>query len=489
MMHQYNLWHPQQHGHLCPRHRHPVQVRRPICASQPSTSELGSLPLVEECSIDNWRSPLKCDVVDMQGSAGIVVALGKFDAMHIGHRALATRASEGSKLPFLLSFYGMAEVLGLPVRQPLVASCDRPRVLQSWTQHCNGRVPRQRMIPFHEIRTMPPEAFVALLAHNLRAAGVVAGSNYRFGFKAAGTASTLQTLGTKYGMSVSIVDLVGPSGQGSVDGDEAAAGSACGAQDKQADRARSPTPTPGLTELGPHVSSSKVRQLLSEGSVQDVAPLLGRPYRLVAALPAPPLPQLPAPAQSQSSSTSNSTNGKPAASTSGSGAQSAGAASGSERQHSGGEHSWVEVPAGSGTVLLPSETLLNQAPAPGVYRAAVAVVARTGMAAKISRQDGSSGLEPLMLPSLLPWESAGAQLQGTLACITSITGSGNGSGGGQGAGSGSGPSMQGCCFMAVADVEVHAQGITVRSREALQVLQQLSILPSYMVVDFEARVG
>lgn len=42
---------------------------------------------------------------------GGVVALGKFDALHIGHRELAIRASKVGT-PFLLSFVGMAEVLG-----------------------------------------------------------------------------------------------------------------------------------------------------------------------------------------------------------------------------------------------------------------------------------------------------------------------------------------------------------------------------------------
>lgn len=39
------------------------------------------------------------------------MALGKFDALHIGHRELAIQASRVGA-PFLLSFVGMAEVLG-----------------------------------------------------------------------------------------------------------------------------------------------------------------------------------------------------------------------------------------------------------------------------------------------------------------------------------------------------------------------------------------
>lgn len=43
--------------------------------------------------------------------SGGIVALGKFDALHIGHRELAIQASKVG-VPFLLSFIGMAEVLG-----------------------------------------------------------------------------------------------------------------------------------------------------------------------------------------------------------------------------------------------------------------------------------------------------------------------------------------------------------------------------------------
>ena len=43
--------------------------------------------------------------------AGGIVALGKFDALHIGHRELAIQASKVG-VPYLLSFVGMAEVLG-----------------------------------------------------------------------------------------------------------------------------------------------------------------------------------------------------------------------------------------------------------------------------------------------------------------------------------------------------------------------------------------
>lgn len=81
-----------------------------------------------------------------------VVALGKFDALHRGHRALAAAAAALGGAPWMVSFSGMAEVLGWPARLPLVAPCDRQRVLDSWAAHCRGRQPRECEIPFSEVR-------------------------------------------------------------------------------------------------------------------------------------------------------------------------------------------------------------------------------------------------------------------------------------------------------------------------------------------------
>lgn len=47
----------------------------------------------------------------IKGEEAAVVALGKFDAMHVGHRALASTAAQMGH-PWLISFSGMAEVMG-----------------------------------------------------------------------------------------------------------------------------------------------------------------------------------------------------------------------------------------------------------------------------------------------------------------------------------------------------------------------------------------
>ena len=180
-----------------------------------------------------------------------VVALGKFDALHRGHQKLAIKAVHLGGTPYLISFTGMADILGWEPRLPLVAPVDRTRVLELWKDLCLGAVPREHRIPFGSIRNLSPEEFVALLAVNLGVKGVVVGSNYRFGYRAAGTARTLKTLGAVYGMKVDIVNLL-ENNEGIQNG------------------------------LGDVVSSSKIREALKKGDMSLVEQCMGRGYRLIA---------------------------------------------------------------------------------------------------------------------------------------------------------------------------------------------------------------
>jgi hypothetical protein len=170
--------------------------------------------------------------------------LGKFDALHKGHQALAAAALQLGGTPVLLSFSGMAAVLGWAPRKPLVAPCDRPRVLHLWAQQlaqqqleqqqqqqrrrqrARANSPggkqgsagssaahqsstsqvdsvmsvvqqqqqqqavqvlpvRQRYIPFAAVRSLSPEVFVDHIRNDFKASGVVSGVNYRFGEKGA----------------------------------------------------------------------------------------------------------------------------------------------------------------------------------------------------------------------------------------------------------------------------------------------------------------
>ncbi|KAL9251052.1 FAD synthetase 2, chloroplastic-like protein [Drosera capensis] len=187
---------------------------------------------------------------------GGVVALGKFDALHIGHRELAVQASKIGT-PFLLSFVGMAEVLGWQPRAPIVAKCDRKRVLTSWGPHCGNVAPREVLVEFSSVRHLTPRQFVEKLSKELGVLGVVAGENYRFGYKAAGDASELVILCNEFGIGAYIIDSV---------------------MDKHQDSS-SPSGNNGK-ERG-QVSSTRVRHALAMGDMSYVSELLGRRHRLM----------------------------------------------------------------------------------------------------------------------------------------------------------------------------------------------------------------
>ena len=87
------------------------------------------------------------------------------------------------------------------------------------------------------------------LLHRLGVSAVVAGSNYRFGYRASGDAAALAALCAHHGLGCTIVDLVAEHRGGVV----------------------------GRTD----VSSTAVRAALAEGDLRRAGALLGRPHRLV----------------------------------------------------------------------------------------------------------------------------------------------------------------------------------------------------------------
>ena len=375
-------------------HRHAdwcIWVRMHVVAALSTCAASGSRP---PCGTNRQHtprvSPPSAQGHDAVAPARPVVALGKFDALHRGHMALAAAAASLGGMPLLLSFSGMAEVLGWPKRLPLVPPCDRSRVLDLWARQLgaagtamNGAAPpadasqtgqqpdatqgpsvavRQRYVPFMCVRSLSPEAFVEVVAHELRAAGVVAGVNYRFGgkgcaraafcpgtarafgmlervgaasaaeagqllrpgppnvhdaagYKAAGDVVVLQRLAAAHGMGCSIVDLVpvsaaahhsdagsggsggscfsGGSGDQSPVSSSMVRGLVCEAaaqaarntwRTRRTTLCRTTCTIANSQNTHTHPSAQKIRELLALGDVVTVEQLMGRPYRLVAAI-------------------------------------------------------------------------------------------------------------------------------------------------------------------------------------------------------------
>lgn len=171
-----------------------------------------------------------------------VVAIGKFDGVHSGHRAVIGRAQA-------LAAESGARVVAVTFdRNPLSLlrpeACPPPLVSLDQKLRLLGETGVDAVLVLRfdaALASLSPRAFVEHVLHaSLGAVHVVVGDDFRFGAKGAGTADTLRELGGEHGFAVEVV--------GDVEG------------------------------TGRRVSSTWVRELLAAGDVEIAARLLGRPH-------------------------------------------------------------------------------------------------------------------------------------------------------------------------------------------------------------------
>lgn len=170
-----------------------------------------------------------------------VVALGMFDGVHLGHRALLERAvAEAKRLgatPVVFTFSNHPmEVLGGGVRL-LSGILERDRILRALGAQEVASVPFTR-----ELAALGTEAFVELLLSRWDVRALVVGYNYTCGAHGSGTPQTLAELGASRGFSVLVVP-------------------------------------PVLFEGSP-VSSTRVREAVERGSMEQAEHMLRRRYTL-----------------------------------------------------------------------------------------------------------------------------------------------------------------------------------------------------------------
>ncbi len=174
----------------------------------------------------------------------VVVALGTFDGVHVGHQAILAEsrrlAAQLGASPVAVTFDPHPRHVLQPDQAPplLTPLATRIRLLQEHGAQAVCVITFDRALA-----AMDPESFVRLvLRERLGARGAVVGFNFGFGRGRQGDARTLQALGEPLGLAVRIV--------------------------------------PPAKRDGRVVSSSLVRRLLEEGRVREAAEALGRPYRL-----------------------------------------------------------------------------------------------------------------------------------------------------------------------------------------------------------------
>lgn len=145
---------------------------------------------------------------------GSVVAIGKFDGMHRGHRAVilaAKRDAVKAKTSCLVVTFDPSpeEFLRLFPRKPLLPLARRLELIRRVGADAVVLLPFDR-----QLACVSPEAFAKdVLALQLRPAGVCVGEDFCFGKDRAGRVETLRELGPRLGFTVRSVPLVRAGGE------------------------------------------------------------------------------------------------------------------------------------------------------------------------------------------------------------------------------------------------------------------------------------
>jgi len=171
-----------------------------------------------------------------------IFALGFFDGVHLGHQALLKQcvrlAEETGAIPAAVTFSAHPQALTRGESPLLInTAADRERLLRRYGME------KIIVLPFDEaLRQMPWQNFFRLLTEEYGGAGLVCGSDFRFGYQGRGNAQLLQQACDE----VSIPCVVVPQ------------------QEIE----------------GIRVSSTYIRQLLELGQMERAVAFLGHPHTL-----------------------------------------------------------------------------------------------------------------------------------------------------------------------------------------------------------------
>ena len=169
-----------------------------------------------------------------------IYALGFFDGVHLGHqallRAVKTLATEGCR--GVVTFSGHPDTLVLGTTPALINTAeDRENLLR------NYGMDRVVTLPFDKkMQSTPWEDFLEELRRDFGAGGFVCGEDFRFGAMGTGTASLLQDYCEKEGLPCAVV--------------------------------------PEQEVSGVRISSTYIRELLTQGRMAEADTFLGHPHVL-----------------------------------------------------------------------------------------------------------------------------------------------------------------------------------------------------------------
>jgi riboflavin kinase/FMN adenylyltransferase len=174
---------------------------------------------------------------------GMLLTIGVFDGVHLGHKHLISRLKELARKQNVLSgvitfSQHPQEVLSPQTRLPSLTGIEQ-RLALLQDEGVDIVIP----LPFTpQLASLSPEQFLSLLKEYLKMKGLVVGPDFALGKDRQGDTSALRQLGQEMAFSVTVV--------------------------------------PPMIIGGEVVSSTAIRKALSIGDMKKAQKLLGRPFRL-----------------------------------------------------------------------------------------------------------------------------------------------------------------------------------------------------------------
>jgi riboflavin kinase/FMN adenylyltransferase len=173
----------------------------------------------------------------------MLLTIGVFDGVHLGHRHLIARLTELAKKQGLASgvitfSQNPKGVLSPQSQLPFLTDIER-RIELIKDEGVDEVIP---LTFTPELAALTPKEFLKLLKKHLRMKGLVIGPDFALGKNREGNTDVLRNLSEEMGFSLTVV--------------------------------------PPLTIDGEVVSSTAIRQALAEGNMKRAQKLMGRPFRL-----------------------------------------------------------------------------------------------------------------------------------------------------------------------------------------------------------------
>jgi len=173
----------------------------------------------------------------------VYMALGTFDGIHVGHQAIIVRTVQQAKAR------NCSSAVFTFSNHPLnVIDADRCPPLIITNQEKINLIAELGVdllfnVPFTaELLQLTPNCFIEKIVTNINLQHVIVGTNFTYGYRGDGNTETLTIAGTKHNFAVDVVGMVDVEGI--------------------------------------IVSSTAIRQLVSDGDVRQAAKLLGRPVAI-----------------------------------------------------------------------------------------------------------------------------------------------------------------------------------------------------------------